>query len=141
MDLFVIENAEQDIQSTNYWQTEHAARGFFYISINAGAIRLLVPDVQIHAILEMTTAREVVVSRGPWPDQGKHDGIELLFEDDSDNPYCLHLMSEQCDRLPGNKDQKKKWVFAAWTSAGKQFEKPCFCRMVKHIPYMKPYTK
>lgn len=139
--MFNIQNNGQEIARTNYWKSEHAARGYYFLTINAGAIRLLVPDVQIHATTEMQTAKEVIVSRGPWSAQGKTDGIELLFEDHTDTPYCIQLMTEQCDRLPGPTDINQPWVFTAWSSAGKQLERPCYVRMVKQIPWMKPYKQ
>ncbi|BBO86741.1 hypothetical protein DSCO28_73070 (plasmid) [Desulfosarcina ovata subsp. sediminis] len=138
--MITIENDGQKIIKTSYWSTEHAARGYIYLSINAGAFRLLLPEVQIHLLIEMTTAKEVIVSRGPWPDENKSDGIEILFEDSTDSPFCLHLMVDQCDRLPGNKDVGKQWLFAVWTREGLRLELPCYFRIVKKIPWLKPYT-
>lgn len=42
--MITISNDGQKIVSTNYWDTEHAKRGFLYLSWNAGAGRLLLPD-------------------------------------------------------------------------------------------------
>lgn len=39
------------ILGTNYWQTDQAAAGKFFCSVNAGAIRLLVPAVRRAALL------------------------------------------------------------------------------------------
>ncbi|MDX9788933.1 MAG: hypothetical protein RBT11_19320 [Desulfobacterales bacterium] len=41
MNLIQISNDGPEILSTNYWETEHAKKGFLYMSINAGAFRLL----------------------------------------------------------------------------------------------------
>jgi len=43
--ITTIENDGPDIVTTNYWTTEHEQRGLFYVSINAGTCRLLVPAV------------------------------------------------------------------------------------------------
>lgn len=140
------ENNDAEIISTNYWQTEHAARGLFYVSINAGTFRLLVPAVQEGAIAEMATAREVIVSRGAWPDMGKYDALEILFEDGSDSPFVLHLVADQADRMPTDADrdrpgQPPRWKCAIWTEDGKKLELPCRYRLVKKIPCLKPFQE
>ena len=45
MDLITIENNGPGILSTNYWGTPHAEKGYCYLSINAGAFRLLGPQL------------------------------------------------------------------------------------------------
>lgn len=142
--LIQIQNNGPDLISTNYWHTEHAARGLFFVSINAGVFRLLVPAVHEGAIAEMVTAREVVISRGPWPDQGKHDAIEILFDDDSDCPFVVQMLPEQFDRIPEDLDrdrsgQPPRWRMTVWTEDGKKLELPCRYRLVKRIPNMKPF--
>ena len=136
--LITISNNGQAIAETNYFDTEHARRGYFYLSTNAGCTRLLVPDSQIAAIPEFKTAKYVILSRGPWPDQGRPEGIELLFEDFSDSPYAIHMLPEQCDMLP---DGKGKWMFAVWTREGRQFKCPLKIRKVDEIPFLKKWKK
>jgi hypothetical protein len=34
----------------------------------------------------MRTAREVIISRGPWPAQRRTNAIEILFDDGSASP-------------------------------------------------------
>lgn len=145
-DLIQIVNNESEIVSTNYWQTENAQRGLFYLSINAGAFRLLVPDIQEAVIAEMATAKEVIVSRGPWPSQNKHDALEFLFEDFTDTPFVLQILPEQADRLPLDSDrdrqgQPPRWKFTVWTEAGKKLERPARYRLVKKIPCMKAWKE
>ena len=135
-----IENDGPDIARTNYYDSPNARAGYFYLSINAGAFRLIIPDSQLQVMAELITGKEVIVSRGPWPDQNRSDALELLFEDGSQNPYCLHLVPQQCDRLPGAKDTGKQWLFSVWSRTGKHFELPCYIRQVKKLPCLKPYT-
>lgn len=142
--LIEIQNDGPKIIFTNYWQTEHSTRGLFYLSINAGAFRLLVPDAQIQESGEWMSAKEVIISRGPWPAQGKSDAIEILFEDYSESPYVIHLTSEQVDRMPldtdrDRKDNPPRWKFSAWTQEGKILELPCRYRTVKQIPFLKSW--
>lgn len=68
--MLIIENQGQAIARTNYWDSDHAKAGYFFLSWNAGAGRLLMPDSQKAALAEMRSAKYVIVSRGPWTDQG-----------------------------------------------------------------------
>lgn len=142
--ILTIQNTGQEITSTNYWDMEHAKKGYFYCSINAGAFRLLVPWLQEFSLNEMKTASEVIISRGPWPEGGKPDALEILFEDGTDTPFALHLGSEQVDHMPLDADrdrqgQPPRWVFSAWTQHGKKIELPCRYRKAKKIPCLKPF--
>lgn len=97
--MIQIKNRGMALEWSDYWDSGLARAGHCFLSWNANAARLLVPDAQKGLLREMRGAREVLISRGPWPDQGGRDGIELLWEDGSEEPFCLHLVAEQCDRL------------------------------------------
>ena len=142
MDVLQIENHGPLLIASNFWGTEQERAGKFYLSINGGAFRLLVPRSQEPAVTEMATAREVIVSRGPWPAEGRDEGIELLFEDGTDAPFCLHLSIESLDRLPLAEDAGREWVFTAWTAPRrgrphKALERPCWYRLVPKIPWLR----
>lgn len=142
MDVLQIENHGPLLIASNFWGTEMERAGKFYLSINGGAFRLLVPRSQEPAVTEMATAREVIVSRGPWPAEGRDEGIELLFEDGTDAPFCLHLSIESLDRLPLAEDAGREWVFTAWTAPRrgrphKALERPCWYRLVPKIPWLR----
>jgi hypothetical protein len=144
-DFITIENDGPEIISTNYWTTPHAQRGYYHLSINAGAFRLLVPDSQLRNIEEWRSAREVIISRGPWPGAGKSDALEILFEDDTDNPYAIHLVVEQVDRLPLPTDmdvpgQPHRWQFSVWTKSGKTLQLPARYRIVAKIPHLRSWN-
>lgn len=134
--FFKIENDGKDIVSTNYFDSEYAHKGYYFLSTNAGCVRLLIPDSQIAALFEFKTAKYAILSRGPWPAQARNDAIELLFEDFSDSPYVIHMVLDQCDILP---DGKGAWVLALWTRRGKQFQCPLKYRRVDRLPYLKPW--
>jgi hypothetical protein len=136
--LLQIENDGPDIRATNYWDSEHAERGYFYLSLNSGCVRLLVPDAKVAEIQEFRTAKYAILSRGPWPEMGRDDALELLFEDFSDSPYALQLSIEQCDMLP---DGKGSWTLAVWSRAGKQYECELKYRHVDQIPCLKPWEE
>lgn len=143
MDFFTVENDGKDIISTNYWDSEQAQAGKFFITVNAGAFRLLVPRNQERALEDMATAKLVVVSRGAWPQQGKHDAYEVLFDDASDNPYCLHLSSEAFAGSPAATDNGRMFAFSVWVERAGQPHKVMDImagyRTVRKIPHMKPW--
>src|SRR5215467_5430232 len=92
--VILIENEGAKLVATNYWQTEQAAHGFMYLTTNAGCVRLLVPPSKEELISEMSKGvREVVLTRGHF--EG-HDGVvEVMFEDGSDGPFCVHISEYQ----------------------------------------------
>jgi hypothetical protein len=137
-----IANDGPRILDTDYWTTPHAARGACYLSINAGAFRLLVPPALASAIGEMVTAKTVVVSRGPWPEQHKDEAIEVLFDDGTSSPYAIHIGAEQVDRLPLDTDASGRWRCSVWTvEAGatmQKLERPAVYRRSKRLPDLRP---
>ena len=52
-ELLQIENHGPLVVATNYFRTDLARAGALYLSVNAGAFRLLVPAVQRAAISDM----------------------------------------------------------------------------------------
>lgn len=117
MDNFiVVENNGQLIESTNYWETSNAKSGFVFVSINAGAYRVLVPDSQVAFIEDMKTAKNVVITRGPWAEKNRLDAFELLFDDMSKSPFVIMLERQQWDRIPSDADLGWKGVVYIYTS-------------------------
>ena len=56
-------------------------------------------------VSEMATARELAISRGPWPDANRDDAFEFMFDDGSKSPFVLHAVAESLDRLPSEADE------------------------------------
>ncbi|MEA3641752.1 MAG: hypothetical protein VBE63_17705 [Lamprobacter sp.] len=137
--MFLIENRGQAITKTNFWDSEQATRGILYLTWNAGAGRLLVPDNQKAMLRELKGSQEVIVSRGPWPDQGGREALELLWEDGSDSPFCIHLVTEQTDRLIPEHQQGGGFVVTVWTRGGVKGRWPGRYRVVDEIPCLKPW--
>ena len=109
--LLTIENNGAEIAATNYFESEYAIAGKVYLSVNAGVFRLLLPDNQIHMLEEISTGKEVVISIGKWPEAAKQIAFELMFDDHSDSPFCLHFGSEQVDRVPNDMQRMKAFLF------------------------------
>lgn len=135
--FFTFSNRGQAILETNYWDSERAQKGLAFLSWNAGAARLLVPDSLKPAIKEMKTAKYVIISREKWTDQNNRDGLEILFEDNSPSPYCLHITAEQSDRTLLALDQGGGFVVTVWTKGGEKLRLPGKYREVESIPYLK----
>lgn len=141
--VLTIENHGPLILSSNFWQTDAARAGKFYLSTNAGAFRLLIPRAHEAVLAEMRTACEVIVSRNPWPAERLADALEVLFEDGSDSPFALHLSLESADRVPLDEDQGRELVFTAWTTPRrgkphKALERPAWYRRVAKLPCLEP---
>lgn len=129
----IIENDDQDIISSNFWDSEMAVRGYFFLSINAGAARLLIPDAHISQVPDMETGKIVIVSRGPG--MGRKDMFEVMFDDGSDEPYSIHFGVQQIDRLIPVAEHGRDLVFSVWgRNAVKLFERPGKFRVVDQIP-------
>jgi hypothetical protein len=139
--IIIMTNDGPKLVETNYWQTSNAKVGLYYLSTNAGCSRLLVPPSEAHPakIADMTrNVREVVLTRGAW--QGVADCVEVMFEDGSQSPFCLHLDPKQVDRrwLPSN--EGKRWRFAIYTELGKVADfSRCFLRSRATLPCVEPW--
>jgi hypothetical protein len=136
----VIENSGPAIASSDFWDSEYARKGYFYLSFNAGAARLLIPDSRIAQVEELQTGELVIISQGPG--MGRKDMTEVLFEDNTDVPYSIHIGSEQVDRFLPASDHGRDVPFTAWgRNAVLLFERPGKFRRVKKIPCLEPWTK
>lgn len=135
--MISIINNGQLISETNYWQTEHARRGFFFLSWNAGAARLLVPGAQRALIRETAGTEYVIISRGNL--QGR-DALEIMFEDHSDSPYAIHMVAEQCDRLFPAEGDGVVFPLTLWTEAGLQGTYTARYRESGSLPDLSPWS-
>jgi hypothetical protein len=134
-------NNGQAIAETNYWDSEQAQAGYCYLSWNAGTARLLIPDASKQFIPEMRSAKYVIVSRGPWHEQGGRDALELLFEDNSDSPFCLRLVAEQTDRLLPEDSQGGGFFVTIWMRGGEKLRLPGKYRIVATIPCLDQWSE
>ena len=141
MELLTIGNNSQEITSTNYFESEYNLRGYFYISINAGCVRLLIPDRASNDqvfISDITSAKEIVLSmlKKYLREEGKQS-VELMFDDHSENPYCLHVATNQIDRLPLAEDDNSVMRFISYAKDLRVIhDTKCGFRYVNRIPCM-----
>ena len=111
--MITITNNGQAIAATNYWQTEHARAGMLYLSGNAGALRLLVPEAAEGMIAEMRTGKRVTIE--PTVLLPGRPCVDLVFEDGTNTPFSVALDRRQIDRAlqPG-----AGVPFTVWTEGG-----------------------
>lgn len=141
-----ISNAGPLIIETNYWSTHQAAEGYYYVSLNSGAFRLLVPN-GCDSLADMRAAKHVVITHGVikklWMNNLKKgdEMLEIMFEDDSDSPFVLYVSVNQLDRLPSSNDVDQWFEFTAWENRRgkphKVMSKRCFYRRGE-LQNMKP---
>lgn len=134
--MIVIENCGAGIARTNYWDSDLARRGFMFLTSTAGVMRLLVPDTKLWALADMRTGRIAVVSRGPFKGA---DAVEILFDDESEQPFTIVLSVPQVDCLPPNGDSGREVGFTVWTRAGMQMELEGRFRVVESLPCAAPW--
>ena len=144
-DIVRISNHGPLITATNYWDSEDLARaGKVFVSVNAGAIRVLLPPQLYGALTDMRAASECVLSRGPWPAERQAEGIEIMWDDGSGAPYVLHLTPASFDLLPAEPEPSRDWVLTVWTAKDgkphKALERKCHWRRVDRIPCLAPWS-
>lgn len=136
------------IRTTSYWDTSLAVRGGLFASFNAGACRLLVPNhargFDVRDLLQAAGgAREVLVAVIRRP-QEQRLALELLWEDDTDTPFAVHLGPQQIDRIPAAGDDGRTIVVSVWQRGyGREptciLSQPGRLRIVSRMPYLRPW--
>lgn len=148
-DILSITNHGPLVTASNFWRTEAAQHGKLYLSVNAGAFRLLVPLSQRRAISDMRpSAKHVVISILAGAAEGKTSpegyAVEWMVEDGSDSPWSCHLSLGQLDRLPGPDDVGKQWLATVWDEKNgkphKCLERPAYFQIVPRLPWLKKIT-
>lgn len=138
-----IENHGPLITASNYWDTEMARAGYAYLSVNAGAFRLLLPDSCRGWVPDMRAGCRHIVVSALAPDDWEPNAfaVEWMSEDGSDEPWAAHLSPGQIDRCPTPADAGKQWLASVWIrkrgNPHKVFERPAYFQRVPQLPWMK----
>jgi hypothetical protein len=93
--LITIENDGNTIRKTDFWDSAYAKKGLFYLSGNAGAWRLLVPDNCQSLLSEMATGKYAEM------ELSTHAGVPAViiwFVDGTRTPYRLLLDLRSVER-------------------------------------------
>ncbi len=119
--MITIINDGPEIRETNYWDTGHARAGLCYLSGNAGALRLLVPQAAEGLLTEMRTGKRVYIE----PSISDLRCLDVVFDDGTESPFALSLDKQQCDRAmtPG------RCPLTVWTPHGKVVHLQCEVRL------------
>jgi hypothetical protein len=141
--MIQISNHGPIVIATNYWDSELARAGRLYCSVNAGAVRVLLPRSKWADVNEMRTSQYCVLSRGPWPAENAAEAVELMFEDHSESPYALNLTNNSFDLLPAEPEPGRDWVLSIWIQKDglphKAMERVCHWRRVARIPNLEAW--
>lgn len=137
--LILIENNGQELSHTNFWDHQMAARGFLFLSWNAGSARLLVPDNQKLMIDEIRSAKYAIISVGRLNGKSGPVALEILFEDNSDSPFSVQINYEQCDRILPKSAHRSEFLMSIWTRDGEALQMPGKYRVVDKLPYLKEW--
>jgi hypothetical protein len=119
--VFAIGNDGPEILTTDYWETEHAQKGFVYLSGNAGAWRLLVPPSAAWMLPEMRTGHSAYIERSVRTPQC----WDIVFDDGTESPFSISIDKRQLDRAlePGAAQ------LTVWVPAGKTLSLPLEIRI------------
>lgn len=93
--MIKIKNDGPLIAATDYWHTDHAAQGLCYLSGNAGAWRLLVPDMAETLLAEMRTGKSAFIEPSL---SAPAQALDIVFDDGTDSPFALTIDRRQIDR-------------------------------------------
>lgn len=136
-ETIVVENDKGKIIRTNFFETEREDKGVLYLSFNAATFRLLLPKEKEYTISEMKTAKDIVITRGPF--SGAFI-IEILFDDLTSTPFCMHLSRTQVDLLiDADKKTTYELDFIVYGEGLRPLlETKCYYRYSSKIPDMRP---
>ncbi len=137
-DMLTIANDGPLIAHTNYWQSEYFHSGYALLSWNAGVARLLLPDALKPGLRDMKTAKHVIISHGPMLQAGGRYGLEILFDDFSDQPYALSMGTEQALQVPADA-VRENFRLTVWTRGGLKQSHQAMFRRVAQLPCMAPW--
>lgn len=141
--MITVRNAGPLVAETDYWGSDLDRAGGFLLSPNAGALRLLIPSGwEVEFLRETKGVPLVIVSRGPWPEH-RREGVEVLFDDGTADPYAMHLDAAQCVPLVAAADHGRAVAVTVWTRRrGRPHlarAYPGRFRVVAEIPCLKPW--
>jgi len=123
---------------TTYFNTEMCANGFYYLVHINGKYFLLLPKWNERVLKEMETGKSIVITRGNH--NGKEDSFEVMFDDNSDNPYMIILENEQFTRITQLKEgwNGTFYVYSGDLEEYKLFFSQVYYRITDNLPCLQP---
>jgi hypothetical protein len=106
--------------------------------MNAGCLRVLIPRTKEHFVLEMTACDYAIVSTIADPRLDRV-GIEILFEDHSESPFCLLLApGAGIGFYPMIEAEPVEGSLSIWLKGPKKVgAMKAYFRKVPRLPYLK----
>ena len=111
---------------TTYFDTDMCRKGFYYLVHNMGRYFLFLPKWNEKVLKEMETGKQVVITRGSH--EGIKDSFEIVFDDETENPFSVLLRDEQFTRLS---PLKEGWHGTLYVYSGDIDE----CRLINSYVY------
>jgi hypothetical protein len=142
--LFQMQNKKGTLLSTDYFDCKLGKAGLYYISFNAYAGRLLIPDTQAAELfveLEKNPVAHVVLSMGKTFDKENKcfkDMGELMFEDGTDAPFSVIIQSDLIDRRISSEPMETTLALHTRDGAYDTTFK-LYVRTVGELPYLRPW--
>lgn len=89
-----IENNGKEIVSTSFWDSELAQLGYVFVSVNDGAIRMLVPpSAEEDYLPEMKTGKSILIE----PSEQHESSLDFVFDDGTETPFWVVVDLKQID--------------------------------------------
>jgi len=129
-----IKNDGQEIVSTNFFEVSKKS---FFLSMNAKAFRLLLPENFVSSIDEIKTGEYAIISYAD-------NGYDITFEDHTDYPFSLQSEIGATDRIPRRCELpcSSDLILSVWINPTiKVLEMPARVRRVSHIPCGLPWEE
>jgi len=111
---------------TTYFDTEMCRKGFYHFVHNNGKYLLFLPKWKEKVLQEMQTGKQVIITRGSH--EGIKDSFEIMFDDETENPFSVLLRDEQFTRLS---PLKEGWHGTLYVYSGDIDE----CRLINRYVY------
>ena len=128
-----------EIEHTNFWDTEMGIDTYMF-SYKDGCMRLLVPKCRNIELLDMVQSEYVVASR-LRSIEGEKFAIELLFEDNSQDQFCIFMdaISSVGPFPSADEDELTERKLTIWAEGGyKVAELPLYIRYAPKLPWLEP---
>jgi len=123
---------------TTYFDTEMCAKGFYYLVHSNCKYFLLLPKWNERVLKEMETAKSIVITRGNY--NGKNDCFEVMFDDNSENPFMIVLENEQFTRISPLKEgwNGTFYIYSGDLEEYKLYFSHVYYRITDNLPSLQP---
>lgn len=129
------DSTRKEIASTNYFDLSSSKCGLIFLAGNKNVFHLLIPECQEQTVLEeIKTGKNCVISVCPNAREDE-ETFDLMFDDNSPNPYTIRLAITQAVITMGpSKDRNEQFILKVLTKGLKKvIEMPAHYRAVEKL--------